>query len=49
MYLGNNINRLRQSEKYNLYKGLKKKMNNGIDYNYIKAIIFPELFASDIP
>ena len=24
-------------------------MKNGIDYSYIKAIIFPELFSSDIP
>lgn len=24
-------------------------MKDGIDYSYLKAIIFPELYASDIP
>ena len=47
--LGNSVNQYSQAQRYKLFQGLEKSMKSGVDYDYLKAIIFPELFSSDIP
>lgn len=48
-FLGDRVDMLSQQQKRALSQALKRKYTNGIDMNYLKAVIFPELFTADIP